>query len=195
MLAILGGTFDPIHLGHIKMAEIALEELNTDKIIMLPSGDPPHKHETTSAYHRCNMVKIACRNNKRLVLSKREIERGGLSYTLDTLLEIKSESPSEHIVLIVGSDSIHSFESWHEPSKIASLCSMAVVLRSEDPMDLKSTICDLNKRFNLKVHLFKQRGLDISSTQIRRLFHENKDVSSFLDKEVLKYIETNGLYR
>jgi nicotinate-nucleotide adenylyltransferase len=195
MLAILGGTFDPIHLGHIKMAEIALEELNASKIVILPSGDPPHKLATTSACHRYNMAKLACRNNKKLIVSRLEIDRRGLSYTLDTLLEIKKQKPKEQVALIVGSDSLHSFPSWHEPEKIASLCTLAVVLRNEKASDLEGTISNLSKRFGLKVHLFKKRGLDISSTQIRKLLHEGKDVSSLLNEDVLYYIKTEGLYR
>ncbi|MDO5022333.1 MAG: nicotinate (nicotinamide) nucleotide adenylyltransferase [Eubacteriales bacterium] len=195
MLGILGGTFDPIHLGHIRMAEIALEELNLNKLYMLPSGDPPHKIKESSATHRYNMTVLACKKNERLFVSKLEIDRKGISYTLDTLVEIKKLFPKEPIMLIVGSDSLHSFPSWHEPKKIAALCSMAVVLRNEESSDLQPVLENLKENFNLKAQVFKQKGLNISSTQIRKLIHQSKDISPFLPKEVYQYIQENRLYR
>ena len=194
MLGILGGTFDPIHLGHMNMADIALEELKLPKIMLLPSGDPPHKSASASKFHRLDMLKIAAEMNDRLFINTYELFREGTSYTANTLEALKYEYPHEDFIYIVGSDSIHNFHTWREPKKVASLCSMAVILRNESPDNIVNIIDELKQEYGLKTILLKGRGLNISSSHIRQLLIERKDISALVPQGLKNYIISNELY-
>ena len=194
MLGILGGTFDPIHLGHINMAEIALLELNLQKIMLLPSGYPPHKRASAAKNHRLNMLKIATENIDHFFINTYELSRKGTSYTADTLEALKQKYPHDDFVYIAGSDSLHNFHTWREPKKVASLCNMAVVLRNESSSDIAYLIDELKQEYGLKTILLKGKGLDIASSHIRQLVMKGKDISAFVPKGVEQYIVSNGLY-
>ena len=121
-IGILGGTFDPIHLGHLAAAEAAIDCARLDRVIFIPSGMPPHRHEAAAnADQRLEMCRLAIDGNKKFEVSDVEVKRGGVSYTVDTLRELKSRYPNDELFLILGWDAAKLFSSWNEPNEIRRL--------------------------------------------------------------------------
>jgi nicotinate (nicotinamide) nucleotide adenylyltransferase len=129
-LGLLGGTFDPIHRGHLNAATLACETLSLDRVLLAPSRVPPHRGEPrASVYDRFAMVALATAHDQRLVPSDVEIQRPGVSYTVDTLETLRAASPDSQFVLIVGSDTFSEMATWREPDRLFAMCEVAVVTR------------------------------------------------------------------
>lgn len=135
-IAILGGTFDPVHNGHIEIAKIVLEKLNFDKIIFIPNRIPPHKSATsTSKEHRLTMLKLAIAQNSKFSIDTSEFDRNGPSYMLDTLKELKSKDDykNKNIWLIIGSDVLPELPNWHKWDELKDICNFIVLNRTPQP--------------------------------------------------------------
>lgn len=193
---IMGGTFDPIHRGHIHMALAAADELALAQVLLLPDKDPPHKVPTTAAIHRYRMAEIAAAADKRLVACDMEIKRPGRTYTVDTLEERKRLSPADTILYIIGSDTLLLFPTWKTPQRVAALCEMAVVAREGDAeASIHDAQAEMAERYGLTSHLLKTKGLPLSSAMIRRLYAQGREVEGFLPEGVPEYIKENNLYK
>lgn len=196
-IGILGGTFDPIHKGHIEMAKLSKTSLELDKIIFMPSGNPPHKNHISDNQVRMDMVKLAIKNYSCFQASDFEFEREGIIYTSDTLTLLCDNNPDDEFTFIIGSDSLYHLDEWHRPDIICKKADIAVCARDNISRQSLNTECmRLSKKYDACIHLINFPCVDISSHEIRNNIYRNQDmVNEFLDDEVYKYIIQKGLYK
>lgn len=194
-IGIIGGTFDPIHLAHINIAEEAKKRLNLDRVIFIPAGSQPLKidKKVTRASLRFNMVKKAIEGLDGFEVSDYEIKKQGLSYTFETLEHFYKDD--EKLYFITGADCLLNLEKWKDVKRIFELCTLVVLTRpgydNEKLYNQKKYIQD---KYNGEILIFELTGMDISSTEIRKKVREGKDISRLVTKEVSKLIKDNGLY-
>lgn len=195
-IGILGGTLDPIHIGHTIIAQAALNELNLDKILFMPSGNPPHKdiNNITSNFHRKNMVELAIKSNDKFVFSDFEMKRTGIIYTSDTL-KLLREHTNDNLFFIMGADSLLAIESWHNPDKIFRYCTVLVADRDYQYMQIKEHIAKLQAKYMARIEFVKSPVIGISSSDIRNLVYKNKSIKYLVDDKVERYIIDNRLYK
>ena len=190
-IAILGGTFDPPHLGHLILADTVLKELNYDKVLFIPSKIPPHKNISgeVSNEDRLNMLKLSIEDDKRFSFDDYELKSEGISYTIKTLNYLYENYDIDgKIVLIIGADLIKDFHRWKEPEKISELANIVAVNREESDNLDKENI----EQYNIKIIIAPR--IDISSTLIRERIKKNKAFRYFLNDKVYNYIISNKLY-
>ncbi|MBE7050869.1 MAG: nicotinate (nicotinamide) nucleotide adenylyltransferase [Ruminococcaceae bacterium] len=194
-IAVLGGTFNPIHNGHIKMAYASLLECDVSKVIFLPNGMPPHKdgEGILSSDHRFNMVKLAIEGEQRFELSDYEIKRDKPSYTVDTQRALK-EIYNCPIYFIIGADSLYTLHLWKNPDVLIRECNFIVCDRKtglgSDVKDAADKINDMGG----SVKVLSMPRIDITSTELRNYIKTGKDVSDYLSANVYEYIKKNKLY-
>jgi nicotinate-nucleotide adenylyltransferase len=190
-LGILGGTFDPIHSGHLILAEQLKEELKLQKVIFTPSANPPHKenHPVSPAKDRLQMVKLAIRDNPDFLISDLELERKGKSYTIDTLTRLLKLYKDSELFFLLGSDAIDELPTWKEPDKIFQKVKVVIALRPGfDRINQKN-------RFVQKSLVVPINGLNISSSQIRERIREGKSIRYLVPAGVEEFIQSKNLYR
>ena len=194
---ILGGTFDPIHLGHLLIAEESRISLGLDQVLFVPAGRPWLKEgqPLTEACHRAQMVELAVSSNPHFRVIRNEVDRSGPSYTVDTLEELREELPAAELFFILGLDAFESFHRWKEPGRILELCRLVVVSRpgySDEERDrLLATCGDQADRICvLPVH-----NVDFSATEIRRRASQGISFRYQVPDAVEAYISEQGLYR
>lgn len=190
-LGILGGTFDPIHCGHLILAEQLKEELKLQKVIFIPSAIPPHKenHPISSAADRLRMVKIAIRDTPDFLISDLELKREGKSYTIDTLSQLKRLYQDSELFFLLGSDAINELQDWKEPDKIFQKVKVVIALRPGfDRINPEN-------RFVKKSLLIPINGLNISSTQVRERVRQGKSIRYLVPAGVEEFIRSKNLYR
>lgn len=197
-VGIMGGTFNPVHFGHLILAENAFDAFELDKVIFIPSGDPPHKKgdKVISKEHREKMTQLAIEDNKHFDISMIELNRGGYSYTVDTLSALKSESPNNQYYFIVGADSLVNIMTWKEPEKIFNLCELIVAARGAIDCEKIAEIKEAYEvKYNITIHSLEMPIIDISSTDIRKRVEEGRTIKYFVPKDIEHYIYMNQLYR
>lgn len=184
-IGIMGGTFNPVHMAHLVMAEQVRKRLHLDEIWFIPTNIPPHKElaGNVSAKDRCAMLELATHNNPYFHVKLFEIMRGGVSYTVDTLRYLKKRAPKNHYYLIMGSDEVNDFENWHEPETIALLATLVGVRRPNYPQKPKYPMIWVDAP-----------DLDISSSMIRQNVATGNSIRYLVPEEVRLYIESRGLY-
>ena len=190
-IAILGGTFDPPHLGHLILADTVIRELNYDKVLFIPSKIPPHKNISgeVSNEDRLNMLKLSIEDDKRFSFDDYELKSEGISYTIKTLNYLYENYDIDgKIALIIGADLIKDFHRWKEPEKISELANIVAVNREESDNLDKENI----EQYNIKIIIAPR--IDISSTLIRERIKKNKAFRYFLNDKVYNYIISNKLY-
>lgn len=194
-LGILGGTFDPVHLGHLLIAEAALRELQLNSVLFLPDGDPPHKEPHSSKEDRLTMLRLACEDQPRFQISDMELRRPGTTYTVDTLLALKRQAPERQLIYLVGSDTFLLFPSWRTAGRVAQLCRMAIVLRpGDEESSLQAARQDYLKRFGLHSVVLRERGLPLSSSQVRERVRLGLPLEGCVPGQVAAYIARQKLY-
>jgi nicotinate-nucleotide adenylyltransferase len=188
-LGIYGGTFDPVHMGHLLMAEEAVERLRLDQLIFLPTGRPAHKRDRsiTAATHRIAMLKLAIRGNPRFAVSKLEAERDGVTYTVQSLQWFASRENVD-LFFLMGQDSLDEFRTWRDPERILALARLAVVPRGEGDRP------SLDAAVRRRVVFLKPPRIEIASSEIRRRLGRRRSVRYWLPEPVLAYIRRHGLY-
>ena len=194
-IGIIGGTFDPIHLAHVNIAKEAKDRLNLDKVIFIPAGSQPLKidKKVTRASLRFNMVEKAIEGYDGFEVSDYEIKKQGLSYTFQTLEHFKKED--EEIFFITGADCLLSLEKWKNVKRIFELCTLVVLTRpGYDERSLYKQKDYIEEKYNGKIVILELEGMDISSTEIRGLVKEGKNISKLVASEVFKLIKNNDLY-
>jgi len=193
-IGILGGTFDPPHVGHLSVARAALEQLELDEVLFLPANRNPLKtHKTsTPGRQRLGMVEALIRHEENMAVSDMELTRQGMSYTVDTLSEIQMVSPAEYW-FIMGADSLRGFAEWKHPQRILKMARLAVAVRP--PIGEADVLSRLPEEYRDRVDLIKMAPIDISSTDLRERLTRHLNVSAWIPQDVLKYIATNQLYR
>lgn len=195
---ILGGSFDPVHRGHLNIAGCALSEFQLDEVWFIPAGHSPNKIEKdmTSAADRARMVELAIAENPAFRLSTVEMDSPGVSYTYRTLMRLTAENPDTQFYFIMGADSLDYFESWRHPEMIARMAVLLVAVR--DTLDLKQIqgkIRYLRSLFHAEIFPVRGGKTDISSTEIRRDAALGIFEREMLSPKVAQYIREHGLYR
>ena len=194
---IMGGTFNPIHLAHLYIAYEAKEQLNLDKVIFMPAGNPPHKKNTIiDAKFRYEMVRKAIEGYEGFEINSYEIEKNGYSYTYETLQYLKSLDDVSEVFFIAGADSLMDIEKWRNTDLVLKNCTFVAFNRGEynkDILELQKS--KLEEKYNAKIILLDVANIDISSSMIRERIAEGRRVDFFLPEGVMKYISENNLYR
>ncbi|MDD6716166.1 MAG: nicotinate-nucleotide adenylyltransferase [Firmicutes bacterium] len=195
---ILGGTFDPIHTGHLLLAEAAYEAAGLDRVILLPTGRSYFKDGTgvTDAQKRLAMVRIAARGNRHLEVLDIEVRRPGKTYTSDTLQELTKRFPEDELFYIIGADTLPQMEHWYQPQIVFQLARILVETRSDeagsDEVELSAR--RLREKYGADIRMLPVRNIEISSTEIRSRVREGRSIRYLVPREVEDYIEEQGLY-
>ena len=204
---IFGGAFDPIHKGHIYMAQKAMEEYSLDRLFLVPSGHSPNKTENamTAFSHRYNMCKLAARAVPGIEVSDIEKKDESTSYTYVTLRKLKALYPQDELYFIMGGDSLDYFETWMRPDVIAKTAIILVMVRENfSKLQMEEKIAHIKNMFPADIRLLSCDRIDVSSTQVRSLLRAKsqaggqkspKGAEMFLDAAIMSYIQANNLYR
>lgn len=196
-IGVLGGTFDPIHMGHVTIAKETAEYLDLDQVLFIPTGQPWGKKDRiiSSGYHRMNMVLLAIADNPIFFGIPNEIERSGPSYTIDTLEELRMSvvENTEHY-LIMGGDSIEKFHTWKNPSRILDLANIVIAGRLGYTTFNKEFIAEISRRSSKRVFDLNISPIDVSSSEIRHRVSVGMSIGGDVHEDVERYIVENGLY-
>lgn len=193
-IGVLGGTFDPVHLGHLVLGEAAREQLKLDCVLFVPTGFSWRKpdREITVAVHRLAMVRLAIADNPAFEASTIEIEREGPSYTDETLEEIGRAHPSAEMFFIMGRDALRDLPNWRAPARIVELATLAVAGRpgSEEETPLSAAL----PGFEARLTPLKMPAMGINASDIRRRVADGRSIRYLVPDAVAEYIDAHGLY-
>lgn len=198
-IGIMGGTFNPIHNGHIKLAECALEQYGLSHVIFIPDNVAYHKNESdmASADMRYEMTRLAIEGNERFSVSDIDIKRAGSTYTYETLHELKMMMPNDSFYFIIGADSLFMFDTWKNPDIISKECTILAAARDDaEKSDMTDKIVELKSKFDSDIRLIDFEKIDISSTEIRNRIRSG-DIEwcrSRIPRRTLDFIISNSLY-
>jgi len=190
-IGILGGTFDPIHLGHLVLAEQVAEKLKLDQVIFVPCLRSPHKtrQKLSPAQDRLRMTQLALEGNSSFSVSEIELKRKGLSYTVDTLRELKNLHPNSQVYFLTGSDVLNELGAWKHPEQLYRLAKVVIATRPGfDEFDRRN-------RFAKKSIVVPITGIDVSSSEIRRRVKRGKSIKYLVPSRVEDFINKKKLYR
>lgn len=196
-VGIFGGTFSPIHNGHIASAKAFMEQMKLDYLYVIPTCLPPHKQIDSSddPIHRLRMCELAFAGIDGVVVSDIEIKRGGKSYTYDTLTELSR--PDTRLFFMCGTDMVLTFDTWYRAEDLFKLCYPVYVRREDDPIMTQRIVAKISEYYQKYGVMFRRIIVDpieISSTQIRKKVAAGEDISNLVPKNVAKFIKDNGLY-
>ena len=197
-IGIMGGTFDPPHMGHLAMAEYVWEKLELEAVWFVPTGKIPHKDSSQTAQpeDRLAMVRLAVRDNPRFAVDPIEAESGRYSYTFETLEKLMERHPDCAFTFIAGADSLDYMERWREPARIFQACTVAAVNRVGYSMGrIERKKHELEARFGARIRIVPMPLIAVSSTEIRERFRRGLSVRYLVRDEVLAYMEEKRIYR
>ncbi|NLY74049.1 MAG: nicotinate-nucleotide adenylyltransferase [Firmicutes bacterium] len=198
MFGILGGTFDPIHYGHLVLAEKAREAFQLEKVVVVPAAIPPHKigEVTTEAHHRLKMVQLAIEGNPWFEVSTVELDREGPSYSIDTIIELKKNNSGSEAALIMGFDTLLELSSWKNYQHILEESKIITAFRPGYPIVTDNLHWPPFLRpYRERILILEAPLLDISSTWLRVELMLGRSIKYLLPDQVIDYINANGLYR
>lgn len=197
-IGIMGGTFDPIHIGHLILGEAAYEQFGLDEVWFMPAGNPPHKRNRigrASDEQRVEMVRRAISSNPHFVLSLEEMNEDGYSYTYRTLERLNVQYTRSEFYFIIGADSLFDFDTWREPQRIADACKIVVATRNQiSPEVFESVLNQRREQFHGSFLKLDTPNLDISSQTIRSWIKEHQTVRYYLPESVRNYIIDQRIY-
>ena len=192
-IGLFGGSFDPIHYGHLKLANWVRNKLSLNQIIFIPAAIPPHKQnlKLTDSKHRYRMIQIAIENYSEFTVSAVELEREGISYTIETIFYFQEKFllSKDALFLIIGADSLLDFPNWKEPDKIIENCQLIVLQRPGINLDRAKP------KYKRKATILQSPLIDVSATDIRRRIKEGGSIDKFVLPGVAQYIYEHGLYK
>ncbi len=195
-IGIFGGTFNPVHTGHMQMAHCIIKNTDVDKIVFVPNGNPPHKTNKiiADAHHRYNMLLLATEGNKSFEVSDYEISKPGPCYTVDTIRHFKKQNPQHSFCFIIGADSLDYIDKWMDAQSLIAENEFVVINRNFK----QNYNLDKNIEYILslggKVKKADMTAVDVSSSQIRAMIQNGIDIESLVGQKVNEYILTNKLY-
>ena len=196
-LGIFGGTFDPVHYGHLILAEQCREQCRLDEVWFVPAAQPPHKLNSTitSAKDRCEMIGFAIAGHPAFRLSPIELERAGPSYTVMTLEQLRMEDASRELFLLIGADSLHDLPGWREPSRILELATVVAVNRGDRPLPDRTQLTSvLGPLADSRIMTISMPAVDLSSTDIRSRISAGHSIRYLVPRAVEAYIRSQGLF-
>ncbi len=199
-LGIFGGSFDPVHYGHLLLAECCRTQCRLDRVLFVPAAVAPHKKQQhpTAADHRLEMLQLAIAGHEPFDVSRLEIDRGGVSYTVETLRQLKAEDASRELFLLIGADSLDDLPTWREPGEICALATIVVVARPDAAVPDFSTLkakLPADQRAYVRGQTVVMPLIELSSSAIRDSVAHGASIRFQTPRAVEKYIETHGLYR
>ncbi|GIV08249.1 MAG: putative nicotinate-nucleotide adenylyltransferase [Fimbriimonadales bacterium] len=193
-IGVLGGTFDPVHYGHLRLAEEAREAMMLERVILIPASVSPFKtvaHHASPA-HRLQMLRLAVQDNPYFEVSDIEVRRGGVSYTVDTIATLRQHDSDAAWYLIMGADALGDFPNWHQPEKIAQACTLLVGMRPD--YDLQATLKTLPESIRACVQPIPTAPLNISATELRQRIRAGRSIRYLTPTHVIEYIHQHRLY-
>ena len=196
-VGIMGGTFDPIHIGHLILGESAWEQFGLEKVLFMPSGNPPHKTDRHGATNeqRVEMVRRAIASNDHFELSLEEMHEQGYVYTKETLKRLHSEHPDTDYYFIMGADSVLSFHMWNGPQEICDQCILVAAVRDQMPAEeLDAQILKLKEMYHADIRKLESPNLDISSHTIRERCMRGESIRYYVPDVVRLYIQDEEIY-
>jgi nicotinate-nucleotide adenylyltransferase len=199
-LGIYGGSFDPVHYGHLLLAESCREQLALDEVWLIPAAVPPHKQALgrASGKARLEMLELALAGSEQLRPCSLEVDRGGVSYTVETLALVRQQQPHAELFLLLGADSLQDLPSWREPQRICELALPAVVRRggaAEPDFSVLQALVTPERLEQIRATQVPMPLIDLSSTDLRLRAAQGHSLRYRTPRAVEKYIETHGLYR
>ena len=199
-IGIYGGTFSPVHSGHLLAAREFMRGMELDRLLIIPAAQPPHKemHTPVSAQDRFEMCRLAFGEMEGVEISDIEISRGGKSYTVDTVTSLRLKYPDDELFLLVGTDMILTFDLWYRYTDILSLCTL-VYVRRENDAELNTKISEkilfLEKQTDTKIRHIKIEPVEISSSELRQMLFDGEDTGDLIPEKVKNYISEKGIYK
>ena len=199
-LGVLGGTFNPVHVGHLILAQDACERLALDRVLWVPCAQPPHKQapQLAGAEHRLAMLRLAVQGDPRFEVSTLELERGAPSYAVDTVRQLRAAHPGSRLYFLIGADSLLELHLWHAVAELLELCEFATMVRPGAPLGTDPA-ADLKLPApwpaRLLGNLFTGHTVEVSSTELRRRLAEGRSIRYLVPEAVERYILEHGLYR
>jgi len=199
-LGLFGGSFDPVHYGHLLLAECCREQCRLEQVWFLPAAVPPHKQgrELTPAKARIEMLELAIAGHEAFAVNRYEVDRGGVSYTVETLRHFRAQDPDRELFFLLGVDMLHDLPHWREADQICQLATPVVVRRppvGEPDFGCLAGLASPDQIDRIRGHQVQMPQIDLSSTEIRRRVAEGLSIRYQTPRAVEKYIETHGLYR
>jgi nicotinate-nucleotide adenylyltransferase len=199
-LGIFGGTFDPVHYGHLLLAECCREQCRLDAVWFLPAAVPPHKQgrELAPAAARLEMLELAIAGHEAFSVSRYEADRGGVNYTAETLAHFQEEDPARELFFLLGADMLHDLPHWRQPGRICELALPVAVRRwGQPPLDFAGLrgVVPAERIEQMRGHQVEMPEIGISGTEIRHRVAAGLSIRYRTHRAVEKYIETHGLYR
>lgn len=207
-LGIFGGTFNPIHLGHIQTVNQAASLLSLDSVALLPANIPPHKKQPTiDLSHRLAMLEAVCKQHSRFYIEDFELKQASTSFTVKTLTALKVQQPAQELFFFIGMDSLVNFHLWFEYQEILNLCNLVVSTRpgydvNQVQEEVKASTISFNAfeqlaepKPNGQIILMPDLPIDMASSRIRQMIQRNQSVEHLLPLDVHQYIKTHNLYQ
>ena len=197
-VGLMGGTFDPIHIGHLMLAECAYEQFQLEQVLFLPAGNPPHKDKRkvgATDRQRIDMVRLAIEGNPHFALDPEEMLREGYTYTKDTLNLLTSQHPDTDYYFIIGADSLMTFDTWYHPEEICRDSILAVAVRDQMSMEkIQEKMHELEEKFQARIYLLQTPDVDIASSHLRQMRSQKRSIRYYVTDPVWQYIEEHALY-
>lgn len=199
-IGILGGTFDPIHNGHIRLAELAYEQFDLDEVWLMPAPVPPFKPDSCTASYadRLRMTELAVAGHRGMLCSdfESQLNRSERSYTADTVSALSEKRPDDSFSLILGADSFFNIDTWYRPDIIFDKVDVIVAVRRYDNnhLTLQQTKAYLEEKYGARIYFIDSQEYDVSSTQIKLMLARNESIHGMVPEAVVRYIREHSLY-
>lgn len=194
-IGLMGGSFNPIHCGHVALARAALESGRVERVLFLPTGNPPHKKEgLADKFDRLRMVELAVEHEAGMAVCREEIDRDGVIYTVDTLAALKRKMPDCTLTYLIGADTLRALGTWRRVETVIERCKFLVMMREGETREEVLRLAGLWTQRGAQIDFLDARKMDISSTQIREQIQKGLPFERLVPQAVADYIHEHGLY-
>ena len=194
-IGLMGGSFNPIHCGHVALARAALESGRVERVLFLPTGNPPHKKEgLADKFDRLRMVELAVEHEAGMAVCREEIDRDGEIYTVDTLAALKRKMPDCTLTYLIGADTLRALGTWRRVETVIERCKFLVMMREGETREEVIRLAGLWTQRGAQIDFLDARKMDISSTQIREQIQKGLPFERLVPQAVADYIHEHGLY-
>ena len=194
-IGLMGGSFNPIHCGHVALARAALESGRVERVLFLPTGNPPHKKEgLADKFDRLRMVELAVEHEAGMAVCREEIDRDGVIYTVDTLAALKRKMPDCTLTYLIGADTLRALGTWRRVETVIERCTFLVMMREGETREEVIRLAGLWTQRGAQIDFLDARKMDISSTQIREQIQKGLPFERLVPQAVADYIHEHGLY-